>query len=643
MKRLLQWMILLAALVGITSLVFALFSHFLVDYSLEDLELTLAAVERDPEATTPVTQNVYQRVVHDMVLAEASRENMDVQSLVLLELASRSFGEAFGRGGYARAKFYLEQTALNKIPNRNPILRIFDAVYQPVQKMYESILSFVRYLQRRSMPAYSEIQESVDYSSLLLLIQAQQKEKSGDLEDAVFLYRKYLKLYPQRSDRGFVSVSLAQIFMKLKRYDEAERLLDQIFKDFAGAEEGEVASGLLRKIETLQEREVRISHLEALLDANLDPERADIYRFRLGLEYLSSYQYVKSQQIFKQLELARDPILARKAKFYVGLLYKFNSEYDQGIEVLLELLKDSSLEREWGVGLHAQLADIYYQKKDLQKSLSEYETISQIGETEALSQRAAFKVWMALAELEQTGIYYFDLKDPLRGERHMKRFSELFPHYSGLGALRKAIIESAEVNLRDLAFEMLKKRRVHEAYDLFQKFLQGHPRDAWGHGGLATVYILLADLNTAFHEAEQAYHLLADEYTQSVLGYVYGFLEKYPEAVDFYRKALVKDPEYIPALYNLSCAYFERAQYEEAFHILTKLERIFHDYRNIMRSKILNNLGCALWKLGKKDEARKRLQEALKVTPGFPDAVMNLDDIAANETPQAILKEVLPL
>ena len=638
MKRFLRWLALVGGLIAATAVLFSLFTNLVVDYSLEDLQLALTAAEKTPEETSAVTQTVYHRVLQDMAVEEATREDVDLQSMILLELASRSFEEAVDRAGHSRAKFYLSQVALNKIPD-DPFLRTGRSLFRVIQTMNRSLMSLAGYFQRHFFSQLNEAGEPMDFSNLLLLIQAEEKEKNWELDDAVFLYRKYLKLYPSRPDKGFVAISLAQILMKQKKYNEAERIVRDIRTQYGGAEEGNIAAAMLRKIESLRQREIQAGKLLSLIDSARDIADSENLRLRLALDYLSSYRYQEAQRILKELELSEDIKVRQKAKFYLGLIYNLNSNYSEGVEVLLKLLQDSTLEKEMGLGLHAELADMYYQQNNPEKSLFYYKALSDEGGKDVLSQRAASNVWVALAELGQAGIYYYDLHDPVEGAKHLARIREVLPDAPGLEKLKQEIDSTSREDLRDRAFEALKARKIHLAFDLFNKFLRHHPKDAWAHSGLGTVYIVMADLQTALEYAEKGYGYGPDEYTASVMGYVQGFYEHYEDAGRYYREALEKAKDYIPAQYNLACAYLETKRYAGALELLIGLDKTFRQTNNLMRSKILNNYGYSLWRLGRKDEARQRFRQALQVTPGFEDAKQNLGSMNAEQAPTRISLE----
>ena len=60
------------------------------------------------------------------------------------------------------------------------------------------------------------------------------------------------------------------------------------------------------------------------------------------------------------------------------------------------------------------------------------------------------------------------------------------------------------------------------------------------------------------------------------------------------------------------------------------------DKESLFYSKVLNNLGCALWWLGKEDEAIGRMEQAVKITPGYVDAELNLKQIRLERVPQPV-------
>jgi len=634
-SKLFRLLCLTGALIAMVVVGFSLYSHFLVDYSLESLEFALSATDKKPDSSSRVGTNVYRNLLKDLALEEVSEDSSEVKNLAMLELAARSFDETSDRAGNQRAKLYLQQTADSKSPERQQVLRLLDDGYRYLRNMFYQILKFFHYVRQQMS---SETEAPLDVSSYLLLSQAEEKEKKWQLTEAADLYRKFLEFYPEHPDHSFVTISLAHILMKQKKYHEAERLLRGLVVGSSGVEEYQIATALLKKIDGYKKREDQIKELENLLLSRPEGKEADALRLKLALDYLYSYSIDRAQELLRELQQAQDHSIRVKAKFYLGWIYKLQTQYDQGAKVLLELSEEKGLEKDMGLGVEAQLADIYYQQNDSERSLVHYQKISEgiKSSPDATSQKASQEAWSALADSEQAVIYYFDLGDREKAQESLNRLSGSLPEYAELTDLKSALQEAAAMDLRDLAFSQLKKGRVYESLDLFKKKMKQEPNDGWTHSGLASVYVLLTDLYLAEVEAVQGYTVKPDQYTTSVLGYVRAYKSQFDESIELYKRALEMDSEYIPAKFNLAGVYLTQKKYEEGLVLLEELEVTFKDYRNIMKSKVLNNKGYALWWTGEKAAAEKCFKEALQTTPDFKDAQINLNYVKTGQGPQQI-------
>lgn len=634
MAKVLRLIALVSALIAFAGVGFALYSHFLVDYSLESLEFALSATEKNPEVSSKMGSNVYKNLLNDLALEQVSQDSAEVKNLSMLELAARSFEETADRAGNQRAKLYLQQTAEARAPERGPMLRFFDEAYRYLRNFFYQVMKIIHYLKKQMS---TEVEAPVDVSSYLILTQAEEKESKWQLDEAAELYRKFLDFYPEHPEHGFVSISLAHVLIKQKKYHEAERLLKGLVVGNAGVEEYQLALALLKKIDGFKRREAEILETERRLASEPEGRETDALRLKLALDYLYSYSIEKAQELLKGLQNAKDHSIRVKAKFYLGWIYKLQTQYDQGAQVLLDLSNETGLDRDMGLGVEAQLADIYYQQNDSVRSLEHYQKISETVQrsgSDAVSQKASREAWSALADSEQAVIYYFDLGDREKAQESLNRLSGNLPEYSELTDLKSALQEAAAMDLRDLAFVQLKKGRVYESLDLFKKKMKQDPNDGWTHSGLATVYVLLTDLYSAEEAARKGMSAKPDQYTSSVLGYVMAYKSRFEEAEEYYLDALKMDPEYIPAKFNLSGVYLTQKKYEDARVLLDELEQLFNDYQNIMKSKILNNKGYALWWLGEKKAALESFREALKVTPDFKDAKINLVYTESGQAPQ---------
>lgn len=626
--RLIKWFIVLAGIVALTSFAFSLYANFLLDYSLEHLSLTIAAAD-DPQEVSFSNRSVYRTFLQDLVVEEAARENINFKNVAFLDRASHALEEEAGPAGAEKAKLYLRHVVQSKRMERSPILRGVDIFYVFFQRSSQFLLAFFGSFGNWLSPSKKE---SIEMSGLLLLHEAQEREKVWKLDEAEGLYLKFLELYPSHADRPFVVLSLAQVLIKEQKWSQAETLLRKEPFAFEDSKSQTLAAGLLQKIENLKKGDVRVVQLEELIPEQKDPATTERLQFKLALEHLHSYSLDEAVALFRQFEESKNETLRQRALYYRALIYKLRGQYDEGQKVLLKLLAEEDLAQELDLGSKAQLAGIYQRKRDVTESLHHYKSLSRDIEEQDITNRASAQAWKALAEVEQASIYYIDLGDAVQGQERLQRLEGV----SGTEEFRQDFEMASTRNLRDLAFQALRNKQARLAEDIFKKNLTYFPRDAWSYAGLATVYVLIADMDKAQEYAGRAYQMGRDEYTASVQGYIQSFIGEHEEAIRAYREALGRNPVYIPARFNLAVAYLQTKRYQEGFELLTALDQTFKDVPGVMRSKILNNLGVALWWLGEQAQAQERFEEALEITPDFYDAKRNLDQVIGGGVPEVV-------
>ncbi len=634
LRKLLKWGVAGCIILACLGAAFSLYAHFLVDYSLENLAFAISVTQKDPGMIPQSHQMVYESMVEDLILEEAAQTDVDFKSLVLLELASRSLDEAVERAGHVRGKIYLTEAMKDKANDRSRLLRTTDIGYNFLRRAYETFFSVIRYFKAL---IFKKDEQPVELSSILLLSQAEEMEKVWDFDKAADLYKKYIKAYPDRPDTAFVIISLGRVLIKQKKWDEAAEWLRKVRRDYTGEEGGMVAQGLLNKIDTYKSREKEVARLEELLTLHQNTPLEESLQFRLGLTYLSIYSLNEAQGLFRKLKDASDNDIRQKAKFYLGWIYKLQSQYDRSAEVMLALLDEQTIAREMRLGLEAQLADIYYQKRDIETSLEYYEMLSGEARAGIIERKAAMEAWVGLSEIEQGVVHTFNRGNPVEGSTHLLRAGEL-ASAQDLKLLQEQIDEDRGNNLRELAFKKLKAGQVSLAWELFKKYLVMNPEDAWTHSGLSTIHVLISDIRAAYDYAALGHQYQQDEYTTAVFAYVHGLLERYEESIELYEEAYAINKDYVSAHYNLAVMYMRTEQYEPALEHFELLEKQFKETktRNTMLSKILNNMGFTLWQLERREEAIKRFEQAIEVTPTFVDAKRNLDDIAMGTPPQTV-------
>lgn len=650
MGRFLKWLSIFGALIAAIILGFSLYANLLLDYSLENLESALSATDKSLAIKSPVVKSLYKKLVYDIALEETAAEDSDIQDVVLLGLASRSMEENIERAGYERASIYLNQVSKSKQLERNKVLAFTDKVYSYVDAFYSSLLKLVRYIQVRVFSSMVKKEKKLDYADLTLLQDAEEAQNKGDFSQAIQLYKQYLSIYPRRSEYGFVSLSLAHIYIRQHKLDEALKILNKIQLRYVGSQEQKLAASFIKRIKAMQSRESDIKEYQNDL-RKLAPgsEQREGVELKLALSYLASYQFQPAEKLLLTLMDAKDREVRAKSKFYLSRIYKEYRQYDQAIGLLKDLLTEEGLSEELKLGLQAELADQYYLNKEPEKAAQSYEILGEsVGKkfsaldaaqraTKSLGELRETKLysdWAAVAEIEQANIYLFDFGDNSKAEESLSRLNSISYDFSYAKSLNSGIRDSAQLSLRDRAFEALRTGEIHASYDMFKRNVDLFARDGWSYAGLATTYVLLANLDEAEKAAQKAVRFKPDEYTLSILAYVQGYKGEYEKSIQNYKSAIHKDTGYSPAIFNLGCMYLETERYAEAYELFEGMESKLGLGQGFMKSKVLNNMGYAVWRLGNAQKARAFFEEALKKTPNFVLAAKNLRKLAVGDTPE---------
>ncbi len=616
MHRLAAGILVTSALIIILAFSFILYAQLALDYSLENLRLALEATEK--EHPSQVDNRAYRSSLESLALEEITRENADLETVILLEHATRSIRDAAEKSGYTRAGVYIAEVLKGKVPQRNLFLRMTDAVFHFFKSLFERLRDLGSYLWRRlrAVPETSPFPGA----GILILEAAERMEKGWKLQEAEGYYREFLDRYPGRPERGFVKVSLAHVLLKMKRFDEAKGILEQVEEEFPGTREEALAMSLGLRISTIQKRLARLPELENWVKS--EPERifSEEGGLELALSYLATYQVDRALSVLQKLAETKDPRVRAKAVFYQAWVYKWQGDLDRGKELFQWLGREPQMEEKLAVATAVQLAEVLHEKKEYREAAEQYELVSR---------RAAKAAWKALAELEQSEIYSFEIGNADLARQHLQELrqtlSKVSPRASPeLLLAGKRMEEALERGLRDEGIGALLQGRIEIALEILKRYLKKFPRDGVAHSALASIYLIRGFLDQASEEAEKGYGFVRDEYTATVLGYVYEKKGKLADAERYYRIGMEIQPSYLPARFNLAWVYFVTERFKEADQLLAGLEKLKPKPAPLTWAKILNNRGCALWVLGKKGEATRRFKQALEVFPDFSEARSNL-------------------
>lgn len=611
------------------------FGRYLVDYSLENLGHAIETTYPEFQKSTTLERKIYKNVVQDMLLEEAASQEVDYESMMLLQTTMRSMNDPVELVSFERTKIYVDELMKNKEERRSTqdVLKV--QLYNYFVQFKAAVGSFIQYIKSRIMPVP---ERQFQVSDQILLSRAQEKEKEGDLAGARELYEQYLDTYRYRSDRGLVSLALAHILIIQEEWELAGNILMEVQTNFTGGKEADFAATLLKRIAVLKDRNQEIAKLKKQLLATDSKAVKEALHFKLGLTYLAIRRLNQAQEHFEVIQETQDIKLRQRASFYLGWIYKLNRDYEKAESILGSLLNDEQLQSELKLALQVELADIYMLSGNYDKANEKYGEVVEDIQKQSEDRIGALKTWIGISRVE-SGVIAAQSGNLELLERVMLDLDQSGIDSDALLVLKAKLREAQEIDLRTQAFRKLFIGQVHEAKDLFERYMITKPNDAWAFSGLATCYLLLKNLEEAFVKAKEAVDNLQDEYTLSLLAYVQSFSSDHKDVQGLYQRAITISPKYVPARFNLSSDYLSHGQFEKA---MVLLEKLYNEYKyssnKIMRSKIQNNRGIGYWGIGKKEDAKNALEQAVRLDPTSRIAAENLARINAGEAPISIIQ-----
>jgi len=638
MSRYIKWAVITICVTGIFIYSFSVFGRYLIDYSLETLGFAMEITTTDFDETNFLERHIYQNVMEGLALEEASRGDADLQNLLLIETASQSLEDPSELAGFYRARVYLDRVMDKKKEAKDWQSQLKRTLHRLYYRIQPFIASIVRYLQKR---AGSRTEQVFQISDQLLLTQAQEREKAGEIGEAQKLYEQYLQLYGDRPDHGLVSIALANILIELNEWDKSEAILKPIRGDYLDRKEGRAAAVLLNRIRTLKKRRHEIEKYLSELPKYEGTAGGDTLHYKLGISYLALQKFDDAVKHFSAIQKIDNAKLRQRAQFYLGWLYKLKNERHKADGILKNLLSEENLEQELQLASRAELANLKMSSGDYQAAEFFYESIEKEVKQDTSAEKGILKAWSGIAELENSIASVQMGKEP--------NVNKVLTHFEGLDLdketrtrLERQIQKTASQDLRMQAFNKLKEKKPDQAANLFKKFLLGSPKDGWANSGLGTCYLLLEDLDRAEQFAEEGYKNIHDAYTASVLAYIYSKQGRHKEAINLYRNAIMVKKDYETAQYNLMGEYLKAKDFKRAYDLAQEMIDAFKYSANVqMRAKILNNLGVALWGMGRKSDAAEAFKEALLLHPKFTLAEENLREIQLGDAPTDVAETAL--
>jgi tetratricopeptide (TPR) repeat protein len=454
----------------------------------------------------------------------------------------------------------------------------------------------------------------------------QLKQETQQLRDAL----RYAVAKQEPTDRGKIMIDM--ITDVLSKPQSVSQLEDAKFalKEMIGDQEQKrpavlalidrVAAAVLPKRPGISRQglEREASLLQRRLRSIGDKDKLQEAFYKLA-NILTQLGQIKNATAFYRQAVALQPDspLAEKAKFNLAWNEKTTGNLEGALKGFQALTEDTS-DPELKIFLRFQTADILRKQARYPEAISNLEKIVEQEPSVDLAQLSNYLVGQ---------IYLYDLGDTEKAKEEFKKTKEInqaseFAQYVDKQT-DPAIAEQYLVigfNLLKQAYFMSMPEKYSEALKNFDRALAIDPKDALSYAGKSLIYLWLGEREKALETSKKSVRLMPNNEVVSVnLAYVYIELGMIDEAIAELKRLVALKPKTWQAYYNLGFAYIVKNEFAEAANAFEQSGKA-----NPYSARILNNQGWCMWKLGKYAEAIHLFERALFAEPQFQDALFNL-------------------
>lgn len=432
---------------------------------------------------------------------------------------------------------------------------------------------------------YAEADRALDRALALkpdsvdtLYLQAEAYSDEKKTLPAFQLLFKARKLAPENTD---VIYLLARLSMNLAYYSDAIPLLEEGVKIAPKQPDLRAALG-----ESYYEAgKVEDAYNQFRLLIQLDPS-ASSYAF-MGLYYLHQGQFTEAREYFTQglEERPNNP----QCLYNLGYIADKQGNFAQG-EKYLERALDAK--PDYGDALY-ELATAEIGEKQFTKAIALLQRCVKIDPNKA---RTYYKLAVAERSLHQTDA----------AERDFKVFQTLAKNPSSMPMPFQDFFEAVRQKV-SLPPEQQAKADLHG----IQEDLEKHPNEPRLIYLLAEAYLKLGEASAATGELASLRQMSGgDARTMTGAGVLLARYKLYPDAIQYFQRALTADPGSDDAKYDLADAYFETHDYA---HALQWVRQISPQGQNDPSTLAL--LGDTEARLGDLSGAESALRKAIRTSP----------------------------
>lgn len=240
--------------------------------------------------------------------------------------------------------------------------------------------------------------------------------------------------------------------------------------------------------------------------------------------------------------------------------------------------------------VHVSLGYIYYSTRNIDAAIREFELALEIQPVCDEAFRRLGKCYQVKGDL-QTAVSYF--------EKAMEIRPRYWNYYNGLGLCYYTFAQ------------------YDRAAEMFRRVIELQPDNYNGYNNLGAIYYLRGQFEDALVMHQRAIEIQPSEEAYSNLGTDYFYTGCYEKAVESYKSAINISPNNDLLYINLGDAYLRQnrksdadEQYEKAQQLLVESLRARQE-----NAQLQSRLALCHAKLGRRDEAHKTIERALRIEP----------------------------
>ncbi|MFO8052576.1 MAG: tetratricopeptide repeat protein [Candidatus Omnitrophota bacterium] len=395
---------------------------------------------------------------------------------------------------------------------------------------------------------------------------------------------------------------------------------------------------------------------QKLIQDKIKKIKEDPFRFKgkaLQKQYLKlvkNYLKMKDWQssldyIGKIEKINSKNMIAYRAKFYKGIVYKFQGKFKQASSIFNKLKKD--LTGKWDTFVSYQEADSLYQSGQKEKAMQIFENISRtepyskIGKVAQFRKKYIYSYDRDLRDMEKAKEVQEQLKEAKAieleeikvggetGEKVEETVTETFDLDLETEDKGQSYLKEGFKFLREAYFAQ-NKEKITEwsalALDKFEASQVKKSYQAYLHIGKALGFNFLGNNQQAQQEIKKALEASsANPIVLQYAAYIYHRMGLIDESINAYQRVLLKNPEFYLIRYNLATLYLIKGDLSKARSNLIRVIENRPSY-----APAYNNLAFVLWDQNEYGEATKNLKIATSLDPDYVDAHYNLGIIYYN-------------